>query len=781
MGAMNGFLGWAEAYAAGPDACGGKGWNLARLARYGFRVPRGGVLPVGAALSGIREGMERLGLAGAKVAVRSSATAEDGVRASFAGIHRSFLNVSGVPAIERAAQGCLDSLATPEAVAYRRRMGFRDEEVRCAVVVCEMVEARCAGVAFSCDPATGRRDLVAIEAAEGLGDAVLGGRVNPRRAVWRSRTGILRREESSESTPLPAATEEELAYQARRAQWALGGGQDPQDIEWAYDGRQLWLLQARPVTGLPRAGWPATARMPRYWSTANLKDNQPYGWCEFSWSALDEVVADVLFSALTAVGYPVPPGMEAIRRFHGRGFFDLTAMQYGFYDAFGILPAQLVNTIGGQQPEIDVPSEPYRGAAGRRRRWAGLRLLRLVWNVAQRARPAVRRQMEEQRRLSATDFRRCSLAEIEEVFREIAGLQETLIQTVGLANAASGPWKMELEAAIEDRGLVDRLQAGSGAVASAEHGYRLYEIACGESTVEAFLREFGHRAVYETDARNPRWVEDPAWVLEQVEAIRANPPARDLREAAAEVRREAEGEVRRRFPWRAPMLLWFARKLREAVAAREECKSAMVAAMLPARLAMLEVGLRLVASGQLDAPEQMFELSAADLTCLLRGWWDGAGARELTGDRTRRQEAWLAEDCPDAIVESADGAMEARQPDVSERAAVDGVWSGIAVSPGAAEGPARLVRHPEDAAHLQQGDVLCAPSTDPGWTPLFLRASAIVMETGGYLSHGSIVAREYGIPAVANVPGILGALRDGERVLVDGSKGTIVTDPRARR
>ena len=772
---MNAFLSWPEAYAAGPNVCGGKGYNLARLARYGFRVPRGGVLPAGAPLAGMREGIERLGLARAKVAVRSSATAEDSARASFAGIHRSFLNMSGLAAIERAAQGCLDSLETPEAVAYRRRMGFRDEEVRCAVVVCEMVEARCAGVAFSCDPATGRRDVVTIDAAEGLGDAVVGGRVNPHRGFWRSRTGILRREERSEPTPLPAAIEEELAYQARRAQWALGEGQDPQDIEWAYDGRDLWLLQARPVTRLPRPGWPETARMPRYWSTANLKDNQPSGWCELSWSNLDEIVGDVLFATLTAVGYPLPPGIEMVRRIHGRGFFDLTAMQFGFYDAFGILPGQLVNMIGGHQPEIDVSSEPYRGAAGRRRRGAELRLLRLVWRVARRARPAVRRQMEEQRRLSATDFTRCSLAEIGEVLRQIGRLQETFIPTVGLANAAYAPWKEALDAAFKDPDLVDRLQAGSGAVASAEHGYRLYEIARGKSTLEAFLRDFGHRAVYETDARNPRWVEDPSWVLAQVEAIRANPPARDPREVAAEVRHKAEGEVRRRFPWRAPILLWFARTLREAMAVREDCKSAMVSLMLPARLAMLEVGRRLAASRHLDAPEQMFELSQADVTCLLRGWWDGSGARELTRDRTRRQELWLAEDCPDVIVESAaGGVMEARQPDASKSAAVDGVWSGIAVSPGAAEGLARLVRHPEDAAHFQQGDVLCAPSTDPGWTPLFLRASAIVMETGGYLSHGSIVAREYGIPAVANVPGILSALEDGERILVDGSQGKIM-------
>src|ERR1035441_9882120 len=132
---MSAFLDWQEAYQAGPAVSGGKGYNLARLARYGFRVPGGGVLPAGAPLSEMRHGLDRLGLLAARGAVRSSATGEDSSRASFAGIHRSFLNVSGVEAVEQAGQGCIDSLGTPQAIAYRRRMGFRDEEVQCAVVV----------------------------------------------------------------------------------------------------------------------------------------------------------------------------------------------------------------------------------------------------------------------------------------------------------------------------------------------------------------------------------------------------------------------------------------------------------------------------------------------------------------------------------------------------------------------------------------------------------------------------------------------------------------------
>ena len=220
---INPVLAWDEAFAAGPDICGGKGYNLGRLHRYGFRVPRGGVVPAAwyqevlamtpagprafvcsapaecamepdvlAALAEIRDALESAEFPGefktslaafleqqqireGRVAVRSSATAEDGARASFAGIHRSFLNVSGLDAVLRSILGCYASLWTPQALAYRRKMNFADDEVLCAVVICAMVHAEaaqeplCAGVAFSFDPVSGRRDLVVIDAAQGMG------------------------------------------------------------------------------------------------------------------------------------------------------------------------------------------------------------------------------------------------------------------------------------------------------------------------------------------------------------------------------------------------------------------------------------------------------------------------------------------------------------------------------------------------------------------------------------------------------------------------------------
>ena len=765
-------LTWPQAFEAGAAVCGGKGHNLARLARYGFRVPRGGVLPVGAPLTAIRQGLATWGLTQAKVAVRSSATAEDSARASFAGIHRSFLNVHGSEAIEQAAQGCIDSLHTPEAIAYRKRMGFRDGEVQCAVVICEMVNAQCAGVAFSADPSSGRRDLILIDAAQGLGDSVVSGRVNPARMTWRSTGGRLRREPGSAQVAwLPTAIEEELAHQVRRIHWALGEGQDPQDIEWAYDGRHLWLLQARPVTRMPRVGWPETAAMPRYWSTANIKDAVPGVVCELSWSLLNDAVGDAAYAVQRVARYDMPPGAEVARRFHGRGYFDLTMIQWALYDGLGVMPADVVKAVGGHQPEIAVPGSPLKGPlkgkAGLRRGLAAFRLMREIWNYPAKVRPMIEKRLADHRGL--LDATAMSRDQLQQALSGII-LDDSFLHVAGLANASSGPWQLGLESLVKDLDLIARLQAGAGHVTSAEHGYRLYEIARGDSTIEQFVYDFGHRAVYEVDLLNPRWAEDPSWIAQQVRLIRDNPPAQDPRQRSAEIRHSAEQELKRRFGWRTPLLMWLVRKLRASMAVRESAKSALVCVMLPLRGIALEIGGRLVTAGHLDQPDQAFHLALADLFCWLRGDWDGAGARHLATDRAARRERWLADKAPDLITEEPDGRVVVSSPPLQS----GNHFQGIAISPGVATGIARIVHTPSQAAHLANGDILVAPSTDPGWTPLFLRASAIVMETGGFLSHGAIVAREYGLPAVANMPGILSALKDGERITVDGSAGRVI-------
>jgi pyruvate,water dikinase len=777
---MRSLLNWYEAYEAGPSVCGGKGYNLARLARYGFRVPHGGVLPVGASISEIGPGLEQLGLEQTRVAVRSSATAEDSSRASFAGIHRSYLNVRGRAAVEQAAQGCIDSLTTPEAQSYRRRMGFADEEVRCAVVVCEMVDALCAGVAFSCDPANGRRDLILIDAAEGLGDRLVQGAVNPVRMSWRRLTGRLVRESGpTPGTLLPSDREEELVHIVERVQWALGEGRDPQDVEWACDGERIWILQARPVTVLPRAGWSATASLPRHWSTANLKDNLPGVPSELTWSSLCNGISEALYAAQRAARYEIPPGMELIRRFHGRAYFDLTGMQWAFFDAFGVLPADTVHAVGGSQPEIPVPKNPVGGQEGRRRRIARLRLIRQLWAFRGKGREALKSALEYQRHLQEVDWSRASPDDLKRTFEQIEELQRNRLNLAGLANSGPGPWMLALDALLPDADLIARLQTGAGGVASAETGYRLSDVPQGKASIEEFIEEFGHHTANEAEFLHPRWVEDRSWILQQLEIMRANPQIPGLRQNAAESRRSAEAELKRRFGWRAPLLLWLVRRHRAAIANREAAKSALICMMLPIRRIVLEIGRRLAAEGKLDAPEQALHFAFSDVTCWLRGYWDGDGARELATDRIARRESWLAEDSPDLITQEPDGRMTV-PPAQAASATWSGTWSGLGVSPGRAEGVVRTLRNPGESGRLQFGDVLIAPSTDPGWTPLLQRSAAIVVETGGFLSHGSIVAREFGIPAVANIPGILEVLRDGERIEVNGSNG-LVTRLESRR
>jgi len=861
---MRPILTWEEAFAAGPDICGGKGYNLGRLHRYGFRVPRGGVVPAAwyqevlaltsesaraflrsipaeralepevlSALGEIRDALgsaelpdecmsrlaaflEQQQIQEASVAVRSSATAEDGEQASFAGIHHSSLNVSGVDDVVRAILRCYASLWTPQAVAYRRKMNFADEEVLCAVVICQMVHAEgsqqpmCAGVAFSFDPVSGRRDLIVIDAARGLGEKVVSGTVEPQRIVFRNRKGRLcPHSHSGGAALLPAECERELANQIRRLHWDFGEGQDPQDVEWAFDGKNIWFLQVRPATKAQRFLPAPVSRLPRHWSTANIKDAVPGVVCAMSWSFLKDVVESVAFAGPISAGYQLETGAELVRRFKGRGYFELTLMQWVMYDALGVQPAQLVQSIGGHQPEITVPADRNPGREQRRRMQAGLRLLGKIWGIDRELSRLIGKRDAGIRRVRETDLTRLSLDGLRALWEEMALDNDSLDLAVGVANAAEGPWETAFEALLKPkfgeqaRPLMGKLLAGTGSVTSAEHGYAIFQLAAaaqadrvalewlesqGPATewvnlpqqspfraeLARFLDHFGHRAVYEADYLNPRWVEDPAYILDQVRFVLANPQTAGARDAAQRLREEAEVTVRHGAGWRAPFVFWLARKLRQAMAAREKAKSALAALALVSKRVALEMGRRLVEAGHLDQAVDIFHLTSADLLCWMEGWWDGRGARELAADRARQREAWLAEEAPpDVITEEPDG----RVKPVAEPSRQEGeTWKGIGAAPGQARGMARIIRHPSQANGLQPGEVLVAPSTDPGWTPLFLRASAIVMASGGYLSHGAIVAREYGIPAVVNIPGILTQVRQGDVLFVDGDSGKVVRE-----
>ena len=385
-------LTWEQAFLAGTSRVGGKGWHLGRLHRYGFAVPRGGVLSasiyeavfttpelaarvaeladveaeavtdeaVRQCLEALRREVRRVGLPlqarhdverflqehglhEHRVAVRSSAVAEDGGDHSFAGMHDSVLNVSGLDAVCDAVVQCFASLWTPHAVAYRRRVDVGDQNTPCSVVICEMVGDAtdgpvAAGVAFSCDPRTGERQLVTVNLVGGLGDAVVNGTVEPLQYTVRF-VGAATTIDRTDTTGRPGVLDDlqlgALARLVRRVYWALGDGRHPQDVEWAFDGTTFWMLQSRPVTRLPRWTFPGVPTRTSTWSNANIIDSFPNPVTAMTWSFLETSAQDIVYASLESMRYPTPVGMEVLRAVGGRPYFDLDSLQWAMYDAHG--------------------------------------------------------------------------------------------------------------------------------------------------------------------------------------------------------------------------------------------------------------------------------------------------------------------------------------------------------------------------------------------------------------------------------------------------------------
>lgn len=880
-------LDWKGAFAAGVAACGGKGWNLARLDRYGFPVPAGCVLlaqgyrefvshnsmegrlracaaemegtdPSGDRALELSGEMRRLflsgempptldeelfsrldewGLSPIPLAVRSSGVSEDSPSASFAGIHFSALNVRGPDAVVAAVKDCWASVWTPRAVAYRRKMSLAGEPDPPAVVIMAMVEAAASGVAFTCHPGSGREDQVLISANFGLGESVVGGTADPdeytvdvgfhalQQSLSAARTG--RKEKRSVFSPgggtsledspgegerrvLPDGEILRLARLVRRVYCVLGAAEVHQDVEWAFDGRRFHLLQSRPVTAVPRYTYPGLRGQPTVWTNANFRDTFPGVIPPLSWTNMTDALDTVLKSVVTAAGYPALPGVSRKRLYRGRGYFNVSVTQWENYDCFASPPASVNALLGGHHPAIALPRrEPWtRQSARIRRSLVFIRKARRVSREVGAQFERLARRMEEAGRRDLALLCDAELLEFwagaEQDFRESRDVHFALVGSA----AAYIVLTLLLDRYFPGRGkaLANALLAGGETTTSADHGYRLVELsrvaasdpaarafldgrgadraswreALPETSLfrrrlEAFLEEFGHRGTSEWDLRIPRWREDQSWILDVVRAnLEGVRPGgiEELRRRQGETAEQARREVFARVP---RILRGYLRRLlagasRETVQ-REMARSTLARVVGLGRVVALECARRLVARGLLRVVDDVFFLTWDELQGVLTGEDDGGGLAARVRDRRARHVELEILAPPDYLEEDS---PHRSAPEWTR----DGrTLAGLGVAAGRAAGPARLVRSPGEGGRLLEGDVLVAPATDPAWTPLFLRASALVMETGGIISHGAIVAREYGIPAVINVPGVLQVVADGSPVLVDGDAGTVRIGP----
>lgn len=878
------FLNWSEAFEAGPKIVGGKGWNLGRLTRYGFKTPIGGVLSVyvyeqfilenelnqsieaisqtitldnvqeesslkkldeirdkikaGEIPPNIRDELTRtlqvLNIFNSALAVRSSASMEDSSTLSFAGIHDSHLNISGLNNLISAIKECYASLWTPRAIAYRRKMNVQDEEVLLGVVIQEMIHAEAAGIGFSCDPQTGEEDVIVINANFGLGESVVGGLIqpdeyyldnNPRLAKpsissirLGSKEGITLPQEDGGTNFFPTLEVidkqvlsnqkiEQLGLIILRTFDALGQGIDNQDVEWVFNGREFVLVQARPVTAIPKITYSELKDQPEIWSNGNFRDAGPMVFSTLGNRMCKDIV-DIVFSAhLKAVGYPIIPGLKNTRIFNGRMYANLSLLQWQFYDCFGLTPSSTNETTGGHQPEIKINEKgAYHGLRGLKRL---SRFYKYVLALNKSKKNAVKTFLvadQYTRELRKRDFKTLPDQDFLKIYTEIMLARKDYLPTFAfMSGAATYPNqklvnKLKKHLKAQGNSLATAVLAGVAQITSAQHGYRLMELAqvvredseakkfflsqpfnplnwdnalsdCSlfKKSFIDFLDEFGHRGVYELEICNPRWRENPSYLLDIIKNSIETADLKKIQEQQQLKADQAWEEISRALPfYQKAIVHYWAKEASKGAELREMSKSVLIKFFEPLRLMFEEIGRRLQERAILEHKNDVYYCALSELASILCDEWDGHCLKYLVAERKTTTEELESLDPPDIIIDDV--------PRFAKPAHIISgkMLSGLGVAAGKASGIARLISHPNEWAKLEAGNIMVAPSTDPGWTPLFLKVSGIVMETGGFLSHGAIVAREYGIPSVVNIPGVMKIIPDGTEITVDGDNGQVI-------
>ncbi|SCX88061.1 PEP/pyruvate-binding domain-containing protein [Nitrosospira sp. Nsp13] len=845
MAAQPTILDWQGVLAADAVMVGGKAWQLARLKQFGLPVPEGLVIPAGwcplhtgAALppeltGALQEALAARDWLNKPLVVRSSAAGEDSAKASFAGIYRSRLNVCGMEQIQAAIHEVWSSLWSPAAIAYQRKLelGADDTAPGMAVIIMPLLPAVASGIAFTCDPISGRDDRLVIHAQWGLGESLVGGQTDGdeyvfaedpfddhwtllhRRMGGKATKAVTQPGSGTAMIPTPAAEAGafvlssnqalQLVELLRDAAVALDFIHPFYDLEWVWDGDRFWLTQGRPVTARPHYTYAPLQTQPVYWTRGNTCEVVPEPLSAIDWSNSRKLVNGLLTRGYLLAGYPVLPGAQRAGFFHGRLYLALSLLQWECFDALGVAPKAVNGLIGGHQPEIVVPPTSLGDRLARLRR-----VLRYVLrSPAQRRRGmrAVERAMIEagQWRKQTPPGDAAGLqAEILRQFRAGRGAVDLFF----LQGSSGGSLSMlveQLDSYFPGEGyaLGTALLAGGEPSVTARQGYELMalarlsrEIASRESheasgsrqrcqygknpefqhAFDRFLEHYGHRGLYETYFRNPRWREAPEYLLSSLAQLaEVDEVALRVRQQAAVA--EALTRIKTGVPfWKRAFIEGLANATRQECNQREAARSALVAYMEPERQLLLAAGRYLARQGALMREADIFQLMLSEILRALGGDIPAAGVRARVAERNRLFEQWSQEIAPDVLVEASKHSTPGWQAQDAVAPENDSPrYQGIPTGTGRARGKACLLRHPSEGYRLQPGDILVAPSTDPGWTPLFLSAGGLVVETGGYLSHGAIVAREFGIPAVVNLPGILGGLKDGDMVEVDGTSGVV--------
>ena len=861
-----------------PRAIGGKAARLAWLSRHGFNVPKAVVLPVEAFAQTIRElppgceprallraatgrsGVQRAAEArqyilnaplprgleeelqalwrelGAQspwgLAVRSSATCEDGALVSMAGLAESLLGVRGAGELSLAVRQVWASIASGRALAYLAAHGVRD--VGMAVIVQRMVEARAAGVMFTRSPdarVRGGGDERIVNAGLGLGAPVVNGATTPdvlridtrgrmieaiiahkARATVVGAHGVA--EVDVESPDGPALGRERLAELSEIAARLEKLEAVAWDVEFACDVEQTWVVQARPATG---HGYPEGGDIHTVWSNVNVGEALPGVATPFTWSVAGAFSEAGFRRAFAALGCRVPKHARLVGNVHGRIYLNLTqfmriAAQVPFLDPRTLV--ELGGGWGGEQLAVQVEDVSRSGFYARLPLTA-TRLLREQIALDEHVRAFEGFAEKQWRAQSALDL---AILPDDGVARRLRDIQALLERTgTVMLTSASGTLgthlalKMMLERVVPldaDR-LAQSLTSGIHDLESARPGIGLMHVVAlarrepeaaaaiqRESTTGldaipegptrrallSFLELYGDRAIREAELSTPRWKEDPRPVLRLLRAALRTDEQR-VERTLARARVHADSDMARLVP---------KLNLVQQTLVRHLVARAQRAARLRERMrAWVTRVLGMLRAASLDADRRLLrrdpELHADWKTLVASGGPSAAipsvffltidetfeALRAPRADVAALVRARRAELVRDQARPDPPATFVGTPPPVVLPPMGGDVLRGLPASAGLVEGRARVLFREEEMDSLQPGEVLVVHTTDVGWTPLFLVAAGVVTELGGPLSHAAVVAREFGVPTVVNVLGATRILRTGDLLRVDGDRGTV--------
>ncbi len=714
-------------------------------------------------------------MAAVKVAVRSSATAEDLPSASFAGQLESYLNVEGFDQVKEAVIKCWCSLWEPRAIHYRFQKGISQANTGMAVIVQEMVPAQVAGVMFTANPLTNSRQEIYIEAVKGLGEGLVQGTASGERYIVKKDGLYIPTKETAEGAPyLTDFNIRWLADEGLKLEALFDG---PQDVEWAYNWGDIYILQTRPITTLadeePEILRPEemTPIQREIWTTVNERFPEPV-------LPLDSVTVKTyflsLFLAYKALGFSVPP-------------VDWSRVEKGIFPDFFVPPAIKISPLRlvklFKMIRLDIAKEWKVNEA------IFDKYLNLLKRDALKEFPmeVIHQYLEEALKdfQRANTFRYLMYIQYSTVYEALSRLLSILYGAAGkeiFQDIVIGHPQITMEVneklvelarrAKNDQRVTDIIINTD----TEKIEEQLKEHRVGEEVLkefDLFLEKYGSREVSQglggIGART--WQEKPevVWgmlkgiLLQEDNPVDYHVKQLQRREKAEERLAELTSRgIARVLPLRGLIdkLVVYARKY---TAFREDSHFYLTRAMPVFRALFMEIGRQLVRRGVLDQKEDVMYFNYWELVELINEIYSYKKVSkleitELLTDRKakleRRRKRWLARNLQVAVNDKS-------------------VLRGVGASSGKARGVCRVVLDPKGLSRLKPGDILVAQYTNPSWTPVFSFIDGLVVEYGSALSHAAIIAREYGIPAVMGVSGVTRVLEDGDTVTIDGSRGLV--------